>query len=230
MVLRNRLGRTDREEFRRAAVARGGRDRVRRDLAVDRAGGEIGVRLLVTNGFGGLVGGELDDLDLCRIDAVLPQDHLEQIDIGLGAADDADAMSGELADFGDGGRGLLPPGPGRRRHPQHHDVLAQRRDGLRILRHVEVAPDDSEIGFAFSEQAGARQCAIGLHRAQPDHAVSLVVEGLGQVLNDFEVVAVGRADGDPQGHWPHGKVIAGGQRADDGQHPGQRDEGQPSFR
>ena len=77
MVLRNRLGRIDRKEFRRAAVAHGGCDRVRRDLAVDRAGGEIGVRLLVTNGLGGLVGGKLDDLDLRRIDAVLPQDHLE---------------------------------------------------------------------------------------------------------------------------------------------------------
>ena len=208
----------------------GGCDRVRGDLAVDRAGGEIGVRLLVTNGLGGLVGGELDDLDLRRIDAVLPQDHLEQIDVGLGAADDADAAPGELADFRDGGRGLLALGLGRRRHPQHHDVLAQRRHGLRILRHFEVAPDDGEIGLAVSEQAGARQRAIGLHRAQPDHAVSLVVEGLRQGLNDLEVVAVGRADGDPQGHGPHGKVIAGHQRTDDRQHASQRDEGQPSFR
>ena len=230
MVLRNRLGRIDRKEFRRAAVAHGGCDRVRRDLAVDRAGGEIGVRLLVTNGLGGLVGGKLDDLDLRRIDAVLPQDHLEQIDVGLGAADDADAMPGELADFRDGGRGFLPLGLGRSRHPQHHDVLAQRRHGLRILRHIEVAPDDGKVGLAFSEQIGAGHRAIGLHRAQPDHAVSLVVEGLRQVLNDFEVVAVGRADGDPQGHGPHGKVIAGHQRTDDGQHAGQRDEGQPSFR
>jgi hypothetical protein len=141
-----------------------------------------------------------------------------------------DAAPGELADFRDGGRGLLSPGLDGRRHPQHHDVLAQRRHGLRILRHIEVAPDDGEVGLAFSEQTGARQRAIGLHRAQPDHAVSLVVEGLRQVLNDFEVVAVGRADGDPQGYRPHGKVIAGHQRADDGQHAGQRDKGQPSLR
>ena len=101
MVLRNRLGRIDREEGRRAAVARRGRDRIGGDLAVDRAGGEIGIRLLVADRFGGFVGRELDDLDLGRIDAVLLQDHLEQIDIGLGAADDADAASGELRDLGD---------------------------------------------------------------------------------------------------------------------------------
>ena len=47
MVLRNRFGGIDREEFRRAAVARGSGDRVGHDLAVDRTGGGIGVRLLV---------------------------------------------------------------------------------------------------------------------------------------------------------------------------------------
>ena len=66
MVLRDRLGRIDREEGRRAAVARRGRDRVRGDLAVDGTGGEIGVRLLVADGVGGLVGRKLDDLDLGR--------------------------------------------------------------------------------------------------------------------------------------------------------------------
>ena len=170
MVLRNGLGRIDRKEFRRAAVARRGRDRVRGDLAVDRAGREIGIRLLVADGLGGLVGRKLDDLDLCRIDAVLLQDHLEQIDIGLGAADDADPAPGELRDFRDGGRGLLSLGLAGRRHPQHRDVLAQRRHGLRIFRHFEVAPDDGEIGLAFTEQGGACSRAIGLHRAQPDQA------------------------------------------------------------
>ena len=115
-------------------------------------------------------------------------------------------------------------------HPKHRDVLAQRRHGLRILRHFEVAPDDGEIGLAFAEQIGARQRAVGLYRAQPDQAVALVVEGLRQGLDDLEVVAVGRADGDPQRHRPHRKVIAGRQRADDGQHAGQRDECQPPFR
>ena len=90
MVLRDRLGRIDRQEGRRTAVARRGRDRVGGDLAVDRTGGEIGVRLLVVDGLGGLIGRKLDDLDLGRIDAVLLQDHLEQIDVGLGAADHTD--------------------------------------------------------------------------------------------------------------------------------------------
>ena len=108
---------------------------------------------MVTDGFGGLVGGKLDDLDLGWIDAVLPQDHLEQIDIGLGAADHADATSGELCNFGDRGRGLLALALAGRRHPQHRDVLAQRRHGLRIFRHFEIAADDGEIGLALAEQA-----------------------------------------------------------------------------
>ena len=101
MVLRDRLRRVDGEEGRRAAVAHRGRDRIRCDLAVDRARREIGVGLLVADRLGGLVGRKLDDLDLAGIDAVLLQDHLEQIDIGLGAADHADATSGELRDLGD---------------------------------------------------------------------------------------------------------------------------------
>ena len=76
-VLCNRLGRIDGEEGRNAAVARRGRERVRGDLAVDRSGGEIGIRLLVADGVRGLIGRKLDDLDLARIDAVLLQDHLE---------------------------------------------------------------------------------------------------------------------------------------------------------
>ena len=157
MVLRDRLGRIDREEGRNPAIARRGRDRVRGDLAVDRSGGEIGVRLLVADGVRGFIGRKLDDLDLVRIDAVLLQDHLEQIDIGLGAADHADAVSGELDDLRDLRRGLLALDLRRRRHPQHRDVLAQRRHGLGILRHVEIAADDGEIGLAVGQRLGARQ-------------------------------------------------------------------------
>ena len=110
---------------------------------------------------------------MAGIDAVLLQDHLEQIDIGLGAADHADAASGELRDLGDLRAGLLALDLGRRRHPQHRDVLAQRRHGLGILRHVEIAANDGEIGLALAKRLGARRGAVGLHRAQADIAARL---------------------------------------------------------
>ena len=224
VVLRNRLGRIDREEGRRTAIARRCRDRIRGDLAVDRSSGEIGVRLLVTDGVRGFGRRKLNDLDLARIHAILLQDHLEQIDIGLGAADDADTMSGELGDFRDLRRGLLALGLAGRRHPQHGDVLAQRCHGLGIPGYVEIASDNGEIGLALTEQRGTGQGAVGRHRAQPELTVLLVVQRLRQRLNHPQVVAVGRTDRDPQGHRPHRKVIAGDQRANDRQHTSQDDE------
>src|SRR5713226_2126941 len=148
MVLRNRFGGIDRQEPRRSAIAYRGRDRIRGDLAVNRAGGEIGIRLLAANRFRGFVDRKLDDFDLARIHAILLQDHLEQIDVGLGAADDADAAAGELRNFGDLRTGFLAFAFRRRRYPQHRDVLAQRRYRLRILRYIEIAADDREIGLA----------------------------------------------------------------------------------
>ena len=74
------------------------------------------------------------------------------------------------------GRGLLALDLGRRRHPQHRDVLAQRRHGLRILRHVEIAADDGEIGLAVGERLALAMRAIGLHRAQTDLAAVLVLK------------------------------------------------------
>jgi hypothetical protein len=41
-------------------------------------------------------------------------------------------------------------------------------------------------------------------------------KGLGQRLNDLEVIAVGGADCDPKGHWSHRKIIAARQRTGDG--------------
>ena len=58
--------------------------------------GEERIRLLGTDRLGDFGGGELDDVNLGWIDVVLPKDHFQQIDIGLGDADDADAMAGEL--------------------------------------------------------------------------------------------------------------------------------------
>ena len=223
VVLRDRLGRIDREESRRAAIARRCRDRVRGDLAVDRSRGEIGIRLLVADGVRGFAGRELDDLELVRIDAVLRQDHLEQIDIGLGAAGHADTVPGELRNFGDLRAGFLALGLGRRRHPQHNDVLAQRRHGLGIFRHFEIAANDREIGLALAKRLRARGRAIGLHRTQADPAVRLR-KGLGQRVNDLDVIAVRRTDRDPQAHRPHRKVVSTCERADHGEDPGERDE------
>ena len=94
---------------------------------------------------------------------------------------------------------------------------------LRIFRHVEVAANDGEIDLAVGQRLGARGGAIGLHRVQTDMAVGLG-KGLRQRLDHLEVIAVGRTDRDPQDHRPHRKIIAGRERADDGEHPRQRDE------
>ncbi len=175
------------------------------------------------------MGWKLDDFDLGRIHAVLLQDHLEQIDIGLGAADHADAASGKLHDLGDLRRRLLAFDLGRRRHPQHGDVLAQCRHRLGIFRHVEIAADDGEIGLALRQRLGARPGAIGLHRAQTDLAARRD-KGLRQGLDHLDVFAVGRADRDPQRHRAHRKVIGRRDRADHGEQRRQHDEHQAPFR
>ncbi|MGY4283064.1 hypothetical protein ACVWXO_002284 [Bradyrhizobium sp. LM2.7] len=148
MVLSNRIGGIDRKKGRRSDILCGGRNCFRRDLAVDRTCGEIGIDLLGADRLGGFIGRELRDLDLGGIDTVLLEDHLKQVDVGLGAADHADAMAGELRDLGDLGALLLALGG---HGPQHHDVLAQGRNGLRVLRHVEIAADDGEIGLALRQ-------------------------------------------------------------------------------
>ncbi|MGY3510784.1 hypothetical protein ACVIQY_003759 [Bradyrhizobium sp. USDA 3051] len=101
MVLGDRIRGIDREKGRRAEILGGSGDRLRRDLAVDGTGREIGISPLRLDRFDGFGCRVLHDLDLGGIDAVLLQDHLEQIDVGLGAADHADPMSGELRDLGD---------------------------------------------------------------------------------------------------------------------------------
>ena len=223
MVLRDRLGGIDRQELRRSAIADRGRDRVRGDFAVDRTGGEINVGLLFANSVGGFVGRKLHDLDLVRIHAILLQDHLEQIDVGLGASDHADAAPGQLCDLRDLWTGLLAFAHCWGRNPQHRDVLAQRCHRLRIFRHIEIAADDGEIGLPFGKRLGALGGPLGLHRPQPDLAMGLA-ESLRQRLDDLDVIAAGRTDRDPQCHRPHRKIVAARQRADDSENPRQRDQ------
>ena len=76
---------------------------------------------------------------------------------------------------------------------------------------------------------GARLGAIGLHRAQPDLAARRD-EGLRQRLHHLDVIAVGRADRDPQRHRAHRIVVDPRDRADHGKEPCQHDEHQPPFR
>ncbi len=231
MVLRDRFRGVDRQKCRRAAVAGRSGDRVRGDLAVDGAGGQIGIGLLVANGVGGFAGRKLHDLDLGGIDAILLQDHLEQVDVGRRAADHADAASGELRDLGDLRTGLLslPLGLDRRGHPQHRNVLAQRRNRLRIFGHVEIAANDGEVDLAFGQCLGTRGGAVGLHRTQANVAVALN-EALRQRLHHLDVVAVGGTHRDPQQNRSHRKIIACGERADDGENPRQHDEAHGSPR
>ena len=138
-------------------------------------------------------------------------------------ADHADTVIGELGNFGDLRDGFFALGLGRRRHPEHGDVLAQRRHGLGILRHFEIAANDREIGLALAKRLGAGRSAIGLHRTQADQAMR-VRKGLGQRLNDLDVIAVLRTHRDPQAHRPHRKVVSACERTDHGEYPGEGDE------
>src|SRR5262249_54997329 len=131
MVLRDRFRSVDREERRIAAALLGGsNDGLRRDLAVEGPCGEIDVRFLAMDGLREIGDRELYDLDLGRVEAVLLQNDLEQVDVGLGLADDADPASRKLADLGDLRTRLLALALCWR--PQHYEVLAQRCDRLRI--------------------------------------------------------------------------------------------------
>jgi len=118
----------------------------------------------------------------------------------------ADAVSGKLRNLGDFRTRLLALCRGR--HPQHRDILAQRRHRLGIFRHVQIAANDGEVGPSVRERLCACARVLSLDRAQVDLAAGLE-EGLAQGLNNPEIVAVGRANRDPQGDRAHREVIAG---------------------
>jgi hypothetical protein len=123
---------------------------------------------------------------------------------------------------------FLPLDLGGRGHPQHHDVLAQRRHGLGIPGHIEVAANDREIDLAVGQRLRARGAAIGLNRAKADVAVALG-KGLGQRLDDLEIIAAGGADRDPQAHRPHLEIIGACECANDSEDPRQGDEHHPAL-
>ena len=104
-----------------------------------------------------MIGAELGDRHLVGIDAGFGQDHAQQRDVGLGSADDADAMSGEIVDPLDFWGWFFLGAFGRKagRRPQHRDVLAHDGDGFGIGRQVQIAPRDGQVGFRGGEQRDA---------------------------------------------------------------------------
>ena len=149
---------------------------------------------------GDLVGGELGDRHLVGIDAGFSQDHPQQGGVGLGAADHADAMTGELADFLDLRPGcfldLWPASP----EGAHSTTTFLRR----------MATDSALPGRSRSPRATARSAFLAVSsamlsvapsvddRCQPDRE-AVAGKGLRQRLDQFLVIAAGRADRDPQG-------------------------------
>ena len=117
-------------------------------------------------GLGGLAGRKLNDLDLGGIHAVLLQDHLEQIDIGLGAADDADAAPGELRNFGDLRAGLLALGLAGRGTQSTATFLRSVATAWAFSGTLEIAADDGEVGLAVGQrlQRSRRRRRSGIGR------------------------------------------------------------------
>ncbi len=203
MLLGNRLRNLDREKFRFAPRGGGGADGVRGDLAVERTDRHERLDSRVARHLGDLVGAELRDRHLVGIDAGFGQDHAQQRDVGLRASDDADAVSGEFVEALDLRRRRFLRALRRKsgRRPQHDDVLAQDGDGFGIGRQVQIAARHRKVGFACGEQRDALGRARGCDRRQPYRA-AVARKGLRHQLDQFLVVASGRADGDPQGDRP----------------------------
>ena len=63
---------------------------------------------------------------------------------------------------------------------------------------VQIAARDRKVGLAGREQRDAFGRAFGRDRRQP-HRAAVAGKGLRQRLDQFLVVAAGRADRDPQG-------------------------------
>ncbi len=164
IFLRDGVGGIEGEERRFLAVARGCGDGVRGDLAVERADREEGVELFILHCVGKAGSGELHDLNAFGLHAGCGEDHVQQIDVGLGAADHADALAGELFDLGD--RAFLLAGADG---PQHGEVLADAGNRHRILRQFGVAADHGEIGGAGVEARSTRAGAFGHDRGAAAH-------------------------------------------------------------
>ena len=196
------VGDVDRQEFGFAAGSRRCSDGVYRDLALERADRHERVERGIARHLGRLVGGELADGDLFRIDAGLLQDDAQQLDVGLCPSDHADAMAGQGIQCLHLRRRLLPAlgrKPGRR--PQHDDVLAQDGNQLGIGRQVQVAARYRKIGLAGGKQRDALLCSLGRDRQQPNRT-ALARKGLRHQLDEFLVLAAGGPDGNPQRRRP----------------------------
>ncbi len=203
ILLRDRVRNVDGEEFRLAARSRRCRDRIDRDLALERADRHEGVDRRIARHLANLAGGELADRDLVGIDAELFQDYAQQRDIGLRTPDHADAAAGKFVETLDlGGRLFLRAFGGKAgRRPQHNDILAQDGDRLCVLGQVQIAARNREIGLAGGEQRDAFRCSFRRDQRQPHRAV-FTRKGLRHELDQFLVFAVCRPDRDPKRGWP----------------------------
>ncbi len=215
-ILGDGISRIDGEEGRLAALLLRRRECVRRDPAVERPRGQECIDLLGLGRLRHFVGRELRDLDLGGIDAVLAQDDVQQVHVGRGLADDADAAAGEILDLLDRRTLRLLAFAGGR-NPEHHKVLAHDGDARGVLRHIEVTADHGEVDALVLEGVRAGTRIFRRDDLQADIA-ALAREGVGQRLDHLDVLAVRRSDGDLQRHRAHGDI----DRAHHHQHDGQR--------
>ena len=199
VLLRDRVGDVDRQEFGFAAGCGGRGDGVHRDLALERADRHERVERRIARHLGNLVGGELADRDLFRIDAGLRQDDAQQLDVGLCPSDHADAMPGKVIQRLDLRRRLFLA------------LWSEARAPTTARRHSCAGwrPTSAFAGRFRSPRATARSVlpalnsamlslrSLGRDRRQP-HRAALARKGLRHQLDQLLVLAAGRPDGNPQ--------------------------------
>ena len=147
---------------------------------------------------------ELGDRHLVGIDAGFRQDHAQQGDVGLGAADDADAMPGKIVDLLDFRRRLFSSSPlaGGRKAPTAPTTFLRRMatDSASAGRSDRRAPPQGR-SLPSANSAMLSAAPFGGDRREPNRA-AVAGKGLRQRLDQLLVVASGRADRDPQGDRP----------------------------
>ena len=169
---------------------------------------------------GDLAGAELRHRHLVGIDAGFLQDDAQQDDVGLGPADDADAMAGEIVDTLDFRRRRFLRALGGSPEGAHSTTTFLRR----------MATDSASAGMSRSPRATARSALPAFssamlsaapsvcNRREPDRTL-VARKGLRQRLDQFLIVAARRADRDLQGYRPQ-RPIHSARRRGKQQQPG----------
>jgi len=93
---------------------------------------------------------------------------------------------------------------------------------LGVGRHIEVAARHGEVGFVRAQQREALGRSIGRDRGEPDRA-ALSGEALRQRLNEPLIVAVRRANRDPQGLRPQ-RIIKRARRGHEHEYSDKQDQ------